>query len=138
MKPQHFFYCLAIITIIFTACKKDKDYSNKWTGEWDFVVIDGYHHFNPDGPPSSGEDTVYYLGKISLGNADKELNIKYTGTSSIILNVNEYGELSGFPTPYCHGKFEGVDKIHLYLRWGGLGGWSYHAVDGTKKERRKK
>ena len=35
MKTQHFIYCLAIVAVFFTACKKDTDYRDKWTGSYD-------------------------------------------------------------------------------------------------------
>ena len=54
-------------------------------------------------------------------------------SEDIILVVSESGEMSGFPTQYCSGDFEGESKIQLYLRWGGFRGNITHIVDGVKK-----
>ncbi len=120
------------VLIFFTCCKKEsKDFRDKYTGNWDFVVE--VTKLNIDSIGQYERDTIYYLGKISNGNADNELNIQYSKDSLIVLNIIESGELSIFPTQYSNGEFEGESKIHLYLRWGGLGGNTTHVIDGVKK-----
>lgn len=51
-----------------------------------------------------------------------------------MLTIDKENILSNFPSHYCNGKFDGNGKIHLYLRWGGLGGGVTHTVDGEKNE----
>ena len=133
MKTQHFFYGLAILAFLSTGCKKDNDYRDKWVGDWDFEVIRHWFLMGENG--YSETDTIFYLGRISLINTAK-LNINYTEDSSIDLEVDETGILSGFQTGngYSGGAFKGNDTLHLYLRWGGLGGGMVHNIDGIKRK----
>jgi hypothetical protein len=117
-------------------CDVIVNYRNKWIGDWDFEVKRSW--FNS---PDSGGDTLYYLGKISLVDDLVEclynlLNIEYLENRSIILKVDENGELFDFPTDlhYKDGHFEGNDKIALYLEWGGLGGGTSYFIDGIKRK----
>lgn len=130
---KHKFKYIIILTALslFICCKKE-NYRDKYIGNWDFVVIVSKHNIDSIGQYE--EDTIYYLGQISYGNTENEINIQYTKDNSIILNIDESGALSGFPSPqYSSGKFDGFDKIHLYLRWGGLGGSLTHSINGVKK-----
>lgn len=110
--------------------KKPFDHRNKYIGKWDFdVVIDEFNM-------SSGttfHDEVSYSGRIKYGDADDEIIIQYTENHSVILKVNEDEELTGFPTQYCSGEMSGKKDIHIYLRYGGLGGGSSYDIDGRKK-----
>ena len=64
MKAKHFFCYLAVIAVLFTACKKDKDYRDKWVGDWDFTTID-YHKYGIVHDPFIEEtDTTYFIGTI--------------------------------------------------------------------------
>ena len=126
---------LAIIIaplVLFSCCEKEtNDLRDKYIGSWDFTVAVSKHNYDSIGQHE--EDTILLLCKMSRGNANNELNIQYMKDSSIILNIDELSKLSGFPTSYCNGEFEGDNKLHLYLRWGGLGGFISYNVDGTKK-----
>lgn len=82
-------------------------------GDWEFKVE--RTKFNTDSIGYYEHDSLSCLGEIIYGNSDKE------------------GLLSNFPTHYCSGKFDGNEKLHLYLRWEGLGGGVTHLVYGEKK-----
>lgn len=122
---------LSALVIFFSCEKESKDYRDKYTGNWDFTVE--LTKVNIDSIGQYEQDSVLYSGKIIKGNTENEINIQYAESENIILVVGEFGEMSGFPTQYCSGNFEGESKIHLYLRWGGLGGNITHIVDGVKK-----
>jgi len=73
MKTQHFFYRLAILmmgVILFSACRKpeEKDYRDKWVGNWDFTTIEYERWWT--GHDDNGEiftiteDTIHYIGTI--------------------------------------------------------------------------
>jgi len=119
-------------------CAVTVDYRSQWVGDWDFVVKRS--KYNVDSIGQQEQDTVYYLGKISIGNAFNQLNIKFTENDSTNLNVSEDGEFSTIPPYYdpLSGKFEGENKIYLYLYWGGQGGGITYIIDGIKKEGCKK
>ena len=141
MKTKHFFFWLAIVAIcvtLFSTCKKDKeDYRDKWVGEWDFVV----EKFWWVGGEETENDTLYYSGKISLGDNDNDLYVEYIDNDTLNLIVNEDGELSVYDENYhyhAEGQFERKNKVHFKFHGGGLGGGSTYTVDGIKKEGGKK
>lgn len=123
-------YLLPLFAIIATtACKKEPaDYRSKYTGNWDFKVNKTVFDISV----GSTSDSVTYNGKISYSGSDA-IHIKYTPNDSVTLNMDEAGNLSAFPTANCAGQFNGTDKIHLYLSWGGLGAGTRHEMDGIKK-----
>lgn len=109
--------------------KKPFDCRNKYIGKWKFhVVID---EFNIT-PGTTFHDEVDYNGKISYGDVDDEILIRYTENHSVTLKVNEDEELTGFPTHYCSGEMTGKKDIRIYLRYGGLGGGISHNIRGVK------
>jgi hypothetical protein len=123
---------LLIVSIIVFSCEKELfDYRNKFLGEWEFKVE--RTEFNTDSVGYYHHDSLTYLGKIKYGNGDDDLLIQYSSDNSIILKIDKDDKLSDFPTHYCSGEFDGKNKLHLYLRWGGLGGGITHIVDGEKK-----
>ena len=122
---------IAAILLIFGGCKKKEiDIRDQYIGDWDFEVVrrnflvgeNGYHKI----------DTIFYLGKISFGNSNDQLNIKYTENEYIAMIINEDGDLSPIEPSYHFGKFRSSDTIYLYLRWGGMGGGITHTINGTK------
>ena len=123
-------YGIILAGLIFFSCCKKEDFRDNYIGNWDFVV--DASKLNIDSVGQYERDTIYYTGRIEKGCADDELNIQYTKDNSIILKIDESGTLSGFPSQYSSGKFEGESNIHLYLRWGGLGGNITHIIDGSK------
>lgn len=122
---------LLLIVISFACCKKDRDFRDKYIGEWKFNVE--ITEFNTDNIGYYYHDSLTYTSTITYGDSDNDIKIKYTNDNSITLSLNEDCELSNFPTHYCSGNFKGDNKIHLYLRWGGLGGGITHKIDGVKQ-----
>lgn len=118
--------------VFFSYCKNDtEDFREKYTGNWEYTIATTKLNFDRIGQHEN--DSTSYLGKIIFGNIDNQLNINYSKDSSIVLNIDESGVLSGFPNQYCSGEFNGNNKIHLFLRWGGLGGFMQCNIYGTKK-----
>ena len=125
-------YSILFGLIIIAGCeKKPFDYRNKYIGDWEFNVE--RTEFNIDSVGHYKHDSLTYLGEITYGGSGDEIIINYTYNNSIALTIDKEGVLSDFPTHYCSGKFDGDDKIHIFLRWGGLGGGISHRIDGEKK-----
>lgn len=134
---KYFIYLVVILAmaLLLPNCKKESkksevstDYREKYAGNWDFTVYT--RQFPLDSIFES--DTIYYLGNISLENSN-QIKIQYTEDNSIVLDVDESGNLSGFPTHYSNGEFTGNTNLYLYLRWGGLGEGTIHTVNGIKQ-----
>lgn len=132
MKRHKQMYWLLLGLLIFISCKKKPfNYRNKFLGDWEFKVERS--EFNTDSIGYHYNDTLIYTGKIKYGSNDDELLIEYSNENSITIKIDKEDNLSGLPNAYCNGEFIGKDKIHLFLRWGGLGGGITHIVDGEKK-----
>ncbi len=132
MKIYRKTYWVLLGLLIIISCKKEPlDYRNKFIGDWEFKVE--RTEFNTDSIGYYYHDSLTYFGQIKYGNNDDEILIEYSIDNSIYLAIDRENELSDFPTYYCGGEFYGHEKIHLYLRWGGLGGGITHIVDGEKK-----
>ena len=99
-----------ILLLFFSTC--EKDFRGKYIGTWEFVVekskiiINEQEHFYVE----DSRDTIYYLGKISYGNNDNELCIKYTENDVVILRIKECGKLFKADG---EGQFERKDKVYL-------------------------
>jgi hypothetical protein len=121
---------LLLITLL--SCEKQSlDYREAIMGKWVFSIE--RTEFNTDSIGYYFHDSLGYNGQINLGSRKDEIIISYTTENSITLLIDpDYG-LSGFPTRYCSGSFEGMDRLNLYLRWGGLGGGITHVVEGMKE-----
>jgi hypothetical protein len=121
-----------LLFIIIISCnKKPFDYRNKYIGDWEFNI--DITEFNTSSVGYYYHDSLTYMGQIKYGNEDDNLLIEYSSNNSITLKIDKENILTGFPTAYCGGEFDGNNKLHLYLRWGGLGGRITHVVDGEKK-----
>lgn len=132
MNMKRSFYFLSLFIIIIISCEKKLfDYRNRFIGDWEFKVERS--EINTDSIGYYYHDSLTYSGQIKYGSNDDDLLIEYTGENSITLKVDKENVLSNFPTHYCSGEFEGKEKIHLALRWGGLGGGVTHIVEGEKK-----
>lgn len=135
-KTLLFLAMAAAVMLLLPNCKKESkkaevstDYRDKYVGTWDFTVYT--RQFNM--LDSIVElDTIYYLGNISLENTD-QIKIQYTQDDSVVLNIDDTGNLSGFPTQYCSGEFLNDSQINLSMRWGGLGGGTNHTVNGIRQ-----
>lgn len=128
-----YFVSLAAMMLLLQNCKdnseKATDIRSNYVGEWDFTVcrttfiMDSIAEF----------DTINYIGGISAIGTD-QIDINYTECDTVSLHIDGSGNLSGFPSPqYSCGEFTSDNTIHLYLRWGGLGGGKIHVVDGMKR-----
>jgi len=140
MKAKHFFCYLAVIAVLFTACKKDKDYRDKWIGDWDFVVE--YYFWSTMEGYLLCSDTIFYLGKINHENGQEQLYIQYTPTHSILVDVDESGKISKDDHPYwrdyTRGQFEGNDKVYIENGTKTLGSHTEYIINGVKKKGNKK
>ena len=129
MKTKYSLFIAATVLLFLINCKKEsRDFRAKYVGNWYFVTE--FRTFDM-GDSTLIVDTVRYLGSIYTEGSDA-INIHYTDSTSVTLNIDCSGNLSGFPTQYSGGEFSGDSKIHMYLRWGGLGGGTIHAIDGIK------
>jgi len=113
-------------------CLVSVDYRYKWVGDWEFVT-DWEERFER----KYSHDTIYYSGKISLGNTDNTLII-----NKDTMTVDEFGKVT---KPDNHlsrynGQFEGEDKVHIkyYYTNGAHSVMVKMITDGTKKKGGKK
>ena len=137
----------AILLLFFTGC--DKYHRNRYVGDWDFVTERtiyqrglGEEEWKP-----IKIDTLYYSGKINLGNSEDELVIKFTeNNEEIIVRIDTDGNL-WISSPFAYltypknpvGSFEKKDKIYLdFFRWwydeDSIGINNVYHVEGTKKK----
>jgi len=124
------FLLLAGSMLFFSSCKKSLfDYRHKYTGRWEFTTY--YSSYNWYDTSYNGQ-TIVYPGEIEYGEKDDELLIKYSDMHSVVISISHDGEISGLPTKYCNGEFDGYDKLDLFLRYGGLGGGSSHDITAVK------
>jgi hypothetical protein len=149
LKKAVFFF---ILMISFFSCKKDDtDYRLKYTGEFDFTIIEEFWRI--------GQDTLYdsstFYGTIrrfSVGDEDinldgnefhyntldpdKRITITFLESKIITPEITNEGIFMLIQTHhYFHeGGFNDADKIEFAVtHLGGLGGgWNYY-VSGTRK-----
>lgn len=121
----------AISLSVSSCCKDEKGYGiRKLIGEWAFYG--DVEKMNWDSCGQFERDTFCYFGNISMGRYDNEVKAKYSEIDSVFFCVDERGALYGFPTQYSSGEFIEEDVMHLYLRWGGLGGFKIHDIHCEK------
>jgi hypothetical protein len=132
----------AILLFFFAGC--EKDIRDKYVGDWDFVTKEEYHKDRV----IIGIDTIYYTGKISLGNDEHTLIIKYTEEDGINVLIDSEGNLyapttnspstpgSGPPSTGC---FNGENKLYLksdyYINNYEYSIHKYLDIIGTKKRK---
>jgi hypothetical protein len=126
----------AIVILLFSFSGCEKLHRSDYTGRWDFTVV--YAIWKED----SGwdKDTTYYLGKITRGAAYNKLKIEYLENTTIIMEINEWGELvKEFKDPHAaaYGEFAGQNRVHIDIHneGGGLGCYSGYTIDGAKRKR---
>lgn len=126
-----FFLTLIVsLMILNVSCIKNTQYSDKYVGDWDFMLIkDCFSMLNH----TSSTDTVYYSSKIRIGDDDNSIVIRMTPEEPVQLFVDADGNLSGFPTRYWTGSFLSENELNLYKRSEALGGGCRYTVVGTKK-----
>jgi len=139
MKKQHFFLIALAILLITVMVNCQKDYREKWVGDWDLIVIE-YKRDHYD----ERHDTICYLGKISLGDAPDRLNINYKNGFLIVGEdggaVLFYGQ---WWIPRAYGNFIGNNKLYMSYRSEDEPGSSPQfshtlTIDGVKREESKK
>ena len=123
-------FAIVIMMFVFTGC--EKDIREKYVGDWEFVEEYSWY-VGPEG----GEDTTYYLGKITFGSKDNTLNIHYNENLLLTMEVDKSGKL--FKSykdihEYAKGQFEGNDKVHIEKGYKALGGGHTRKIDGTRKK----
>jgi hypothetical protein len=131
-------FLLAIIIqfqliFLFAGCdNKNSDYRDMYTGVWNFsysvteVNIDSMGSF-------FYSDSLNFLGSIMKGQRNNEIIIQYAPDNSISLEIDENGNIAGFPSNYCSGEFHNQTSLNLYLKWGGLGAYIVHYIEGDIK-----
>jgi len=145
----------AIILIMFFIMGCDKYHRDRYTGTWEFVVEKYIYEYDDLGEyVQTVHDTTFsYIGKISLGNYEKEIKIRYAEESEISVNIDEDGSFWSSPE-LCdgigkdigmYGKFENNKDLHFYLDFfdkleisGKYVSTRYEGIKGTKKGRRSK
>jgi len=131
--PLHVIF--VVIIVLGSSC--NKDFRDKWVGDWDFVI--NRHWWSGVGENYTEGDTVYYyLGKISIESTDNKLIIDYIGNISLVMTVDELGRLltiKDHPLGYTgNGLFDGNNKIYIEREGGyGHGGGGKDIVNGIKK-----
>ena len=136
---------IVIILFFFTSC--DKYHRDRYTGTWDFVTEMVY--YNEGETPSEylviKRDTIYYTGKISMGNYENQLIIKYSESDEVFTGIDKDGYLyhkTNMFGKYACGNFESKNTMDLTLCWGEYvafeGDTDYRSdyIIGTKKGRR--
>jgi len=130
-----------VILLFFSGC--DKDIRDKYIGDWDFITefktekciyFDGYLHELE----IIREDTIYFSGKIILGNSENELLFHYTQNDDISTFINKNGGIyvPDYPCPgsaCTRGNFEGNNKVYLYFGWNYGDSIQSQSIIGTKK-----
>ena len=120
------FFTTVIILFFFAGC--EKEHRNKYVGDWEFVTEKCTRKNNE----IVKRDTVYYSGKISLGNSENSLIVQYTESDELEMYVDKDGTLShycGLGSLCEHGNFEGKNKVYFAIWDQGY----INDVIGTKK-----
>ncbi len=120
----------AIIIATLFGCSKYR-YRNDYTGKWTFYVEKS--SFNYDGAEGSTYEEFAYNGEIKTEGSDDKIKIFYAPDVSIVVKLGEDGNLDDLPNHYCSGNFKDTNELHLYIRYGGLGGNLSYSVNGKKK-----
>ncbi len=123
---------LLIVSLIITSCKKEAevDYRDVYTGNWRFITVRTAHYGVE--PSVTLYDSTLSVGIVKKGPSANELTIRFLPDDSITLAIGTDGKLSNFPTQYCNGEFTDNSKLHLFLRYGGLGNYSQYQIEGNK------
>lgn len=121
------------ITILFIlmsslSCRKEWfDYTNKYTGNFEFTTTSSFH--DPVTGVSTFSINVYNgtIKRIKRG----ELHIKYGSGKDYFFDVeiNKEGE---FSEGYLSGSFSDKNNLKISYRTGGLGGGGSYSIIGVR------
>ncbi len=111
------------------SCKKEWfDYTNKYTGDFEFTTYSSFRD------PVSGAisfSTNVYNGKIKrIGR--RQINIKYGPKKSDFFDV-EIDKEGRFSHGYLGGSFSDKNNVTIGFRTGGLGGGGYLDITGVRR-----
>jgi hypothetical protein len=116
------------ILINSLSCKKEWfDYTNKYTGNFEFTVNYSFHD------PLTGvtDYTTYVYNGIIKKLKRGEIKIKYGSENTDFLDV-EVDKKGDFSEGYLGGSFSDKNNLSFYYRTGGLGGGGSYRVSGTR------
>jgi len=122
----------AIILIMFLIEGCDKDYRDRYTGDWDFVTEISYMNSRLELLDS---ETVCYSGKIAPGSSESEIIIQYTENDKVTAWIDSNGSSiwTDGAIKYPNGWFDKKGTMYLsflvYLQHDGAIG---HTIRGTK------
>lgn len=119
-----------IILFLSGCAKDDEQFRDSVLGNWFFKVVVDEH--NTDSIGFHYHDTLFYVGTIAKGNAINELKVNYLKNSSALVAVAADGTIVSFPTTTCSGSFSSNTCLKLFIRSGGLGGFTQHQIVGNK------
>ena len=124
-----FFLCLLCVSLVLS-CKKNKDYREQFTGDYNFKV-------NSFGGAwgSTWKDTIFYeTGNVILGTNNNTVKISI-GNFSIEPDMAEDGTLSNCRCDFHYtfsGKFHSYKNVTLIFDYHGLGGGSHEEYNGER------
>jgi len=129
---------IVAILLLFGGCKKD--IRDKYIGDWEFETKKIYYG-DLDGNGEMKRDTIYYVGKISLGGIENELIIQYTEkdtVSGFLRDDKIYTAFGSVLAKYPSGFFTGKNKIFLQMFFYNTGARIEEVINGMKKKGGKK
>ncbi|MCL2290272.1 MAG: hypothetical protein FWC34_06135 [Bacteroidetes bacterium] len=115
MKVQHVYY-LAVIAVLFTACKKEKDYRDKWVGKYIGQSI-SWRSYSLEG---TTYDTIneYVVNVSTWGDSClviTEVGVSSDGRKPKVSSDGYFKEhfIGGYSPPIFEGNLQG-DSIFYY------------------------
>jgi len=142
MNKRYFFFCFAFVAIcvtLFSACKKEDDYRDKWVGEWEFTTYDYRAYGIIEEPLTIETDTIHFIGTVEIHDKERlKIVFKPNATEPFpIINgliypvvdnsgTLSYPEYSPSLAGYLYGEFNGSiseNTIHInYYHYIGANG----------------
>jgi hypothetical protein len=117
-----------LILINSFSCKKEWfDYTNKYTGSFEFTTNSSF--YDPVSGVSSFSTNVYNGTIKRIGR--QQINIKYgpKKTDFFEVEINKEGR---FSQGYLGGSFSDKNNVSIGYRTGGLGGGGYLDIEGVR------
>ena len=120
---------ISLIIFIISCEKHPFDHRNKYLGKWDFTTQ--WIKVNIDSLGQNDGGYEYYLGEIKYGDTENELIIEFMNGKEARIEIDKHGKITNYGSPYGSGYLE-VDQLNLYLRFGGLGGYTSYSIAGSR------